>query len=44
MVSSAVVVFNSARMVRFGEHIQSYVPAARGVQPAVAGKVALQAV
>ena len=44
MVSSAVVVFNSARMVRFGEHIQSYVPAARGVQPAVVGKVALQAV
>jgi Cd2+/Zn2+-exporting ATPase len=44
--SSALVVFNSARMVRFGEHIQSHEltsPAAAGT-PAPEGKVALQPV
>ncbi len=44
-VSSAIVVFNSARMVRFGEHIASHVPAPRTVaQSPVAGRVALQPV
>jgi Cd2+/Zn2+-exporting ATPase len=43
--SSALVVFNSARMVRFGEHIESHVPQRRSA-PAVeaTGKVALQPV
>ena len=45
MASSALVVFNSARMVRFGEHIESHVPAPRGVRATpVGGKVALQPV
>ena len=45
MASSALVVFNSARMVRFGEHIESHVPAPRGVRATpVTGKVALQPV
>jgi Cd2+/Zn2+-exporting ATPase len=44
-VSSMIVVFNSARMVRFGEHIESHVPRPRDVQAApVAGRVALQPV
>ncbi|MEW6253374.1 MAG: heavy metal translocating P-type ATPase, partial [Planctomycetota bacterium] len=45
MLSSALVVFNSARIVRFGEQIESHVPARRGAaEPVAAGKVALQAV
>ncbi len=44
-VSSAVVVFNSARMVRFGEHIESHVPVRRGQEsPVETGRVALQPV
>ena len=46
-VSSAVVVFNSARMMRFGEHIESHVPKPREAQAApmpVPGHVALQPV
>ncbi len=43
-VSSAAVVFNSARMVRFGEHIESHVAARRRAEAPEAGKVALQAV
>jgi len=43
--SSAIVVFNSARMVRFGEHIESHRPAARvAPESAAPGKVALQPV
>ncbi|MGD8450346.1 MAG: cation-translocating P-type ATPase [Phycisphaerae bacterium] len=42
-ISSAVVVFNSARMVRFGEHIESHVPTRRDVEQPV-GRVALQSV
>ncbi len=44
--SSGIVVFNSARMVRYGEHIASHVPGARsdGQATPVAGKVALQSV
>jgi Zn2+/Cd2+-exporting ATPase len=45
MASSALVVFNSARMVRFGEHIESHVPTPRGVRTTpVTGTVALQPV
>ena len=44
MASSALVVFNSARMVRFGEHIESHVPLRRTQIQAAAGKVALQPV
>ncbi|MCC6361346.1 MAG: cation-translocating P-type ATPase [Phycisphaerales bacterium] len=44
-VSSAIVVFNSARMVRYGEHIQTFVMQPREVQASEApGRVALQAV
>jgi Cd2+/Zn2+-exporting ATPase len=43
--SSAIVVFNSARMVRFGEHIESHVPQPRAVPAApMPGRVALQPV
>ncbi len=43
--SSALVVFNSARMVRFGEHIATHVPQRRGEEgPAEQGRVALQPV
>ena len=41
--SSALVVFNSARMVRFGEHIESHVPTPRAAREA-SGRVALQPV
>ncbi len=44
-VSSAIVVFNSARMMRFGEHIESHVPKPRELHAApVPGRVALQPV
>jgi Cd2+/Zn2+-exporting ATPase len=43
MASSALVVFNSARMVRFGEHIESHVPMPRAAREA-SGRVALQPV
>jgi hypothetical protein len=44
-ISSAIVVFNSARMVRYGEHIQSFVAPARTVAAETPqGRVALQAV
>jgi Zn2+/Cd2+-exporting ATPase len=44
-ISSAIVVFNSARMVRFGEHIQSFTVQPRVAQATEApGRVALQAV
>lgn len=44
-ISSAIVVFNSARMVRYGEHIQSFVIQPREVKETPApGRVALQAV
>jgi len=44
-VSSAIVVFNSARLVRFGEGIASHVPVRRpAAAPSETGKVALQAV
>ena len=44
-ISSAIVVFNSARMVRYGEHIQSFVVQPREVRETPApGRVALQAV
>lgn len=44
-VSSAIVVLNSARIVRYGEHIASFVPERRveGDESA-AGRVALQPV
>ncbi|RMF81654.1 MAG: cation-translocating P-type ATPase [Planctomycetota bacterium] len=42
-VSSAIVVFNSARIVRFGEHIAPHRPQARAADEAPAdGRVALQ--
>ena len=44
MLSSAIVVFNSARMVRFGEHLEAHKPAVRRAEPEVAGHVALQPV
>jgi Cd2+/Zn2+-exporting ATPase len=44
-LSSAIVVFNSARMVRFGEHIEAHAPPRPVREPAPAGgRVALQAV
>jgi Cd2+/Zn2+-exporting ATPase len=43
-LASAIVVFNSARMVRYGEHIATYRPAGREAEPTVEGRVALQAV
>jgi Cd2+/Zn2+-exporting ATPase len=46
-LSSAIVVFNSARMVRFGEHMEAHRPVRRAVAapaPAEAGRVALQPV
>ncbi len=44
-VASAIVVFNSARMVRYGEHIKSHVPKPRDAQATpVPGRVALQPV
>ena len=43
-VSSAIVVFNSARMVRYGEHIESHVPASKRAAEATTGRVALQPV
>lgn len=44
-ISSAIVVFNSARMVRYGEHIQSFVaPVRHAAADAPQGRVALQAV
>jgi Cd2+/Zn2+-exporting ATPase len=43
--ASAIVVFNSARMVRYGEHIASHVPRPRDAQATpVPGRVALQPV
>jgi Cd2+/Zn2+-exporting ATPase len=45
LLSSAIVVFNSARMMRFGEHFEAHVPVVRRPrreQPA--GRVALQPV
>jgi len=42
-LSSAIVVFNSARMVRFGEHLEAHRPVARRTE-APAGRVALQPV
>ena len=45
MLSSAVVVFNSARMVRFGEEFESYVPRKPAAEDTGdAGRVALQPV
>lgn len=41
--SSAIVVLNSARLVRFGEHIESHMPR-QAPAPADSGRVALQAV
>lgn len=44
-ISSAIVVLNSARLVRFGEHIASHVPEPRrSEEQAPEGRVALQAV
>lgn len=44
-VASAIVVLNSARMVRFGEHIASHVPQPRRGEGDIAeGRVSLQAV
>jgi Cd2+/Zn2+-exporting ATPase len=43
-VASAIVVFNSARMVRYGEQIATYRPGRREAEPTAAGHVALQAV
>lgn len=43
-VASAIVVLNSARMVRFGEHIASHVPEPRRTDGATEGRVSLQAV
>lgn len=44
-ISSAIVIFNSARIVRFGEHIPTHVPEPREARrPAVEGRVALQPV
>lgn len=45
MAASGLVVFNSARMVRFGEHIESHVPTPRSASESPApGRVALQPV
>jgi hypothetical protein len=44
-VSSVIVVFNSARMVRYGEHIETFVMQPRVVTASeTPGRVALQAV
>lgn len=44
-VSSVIVVFNSARMVRYGEHIQTFVMQPRTIPASeTPGRVALQAV
>jgi Cd2+/Zn2+-exporting ATPase len=44
-VASAIVVFNSARMVRYGEHIASHVPQLREAKATpLPGRVALQPV
>ncbi len=44
-LASAIVVFNSARMVRYGEHIASHVPRPRDARATpVPGRVALQPV
>jgi Cd2+/Zn2+-exporting ATPase len=43
-LSSAAVVLNSARMVRFGEQVESHVPGARTAPTAAQGRVALQPV
>ncbi|MBK9128349.1 MAG: cation-translocating P-type ATPase [Phycisphaerales bacterium] len=44
-VSSAIVVFNSARLVRFGEQFEAHAPPARRpAEPAPSGRVALQPV
>ncbi len=43
-LSSAAVVFNSARMVRFGEQVESHVPGARTAPTAAQGRVVLQPV
>jgi Zn2+/Cd2+-exporting ATPase len=44
-VSSAIVVFNSARMVRFGEHLESHRPVRPQAEPdQPAGRIALQPV
>ncbi|MFH1748026.1 MAG: cation-translocating P-type ATPase [Planctomycetota bacterium] len=45
MLSSAIVVFNSARMVRYGEHIATHVPTtAKDAADETPGRVALQPV
>jgi Cd2+/Zn2+-exporting ATPase len=44
MLSSAIVVFNSARMVRFGEHLEAHKPVARRAEAEVTGHVGLQPV
>ncbi|MBU0640548.1 MAG: cation-translocating P-type ATPase [Planctomycetes bacterium] len=45
LLSSAIVVFNSARMVRFGEHIESHRPQPRDAKASpLPGRVALQPV
>jgi Cd2+/Zn2+-exporting ATPase len=44
-VASAIVVFNSARIVRYGEHIAAHVPRPREAPASLApGRVALQPV
>ncbi len=44
-IASAIVVFNSARLVRYGEHIAAHVPQKRsGEEPPETGRVALQPV
>ena len=43
-VAAAIVVFNSARVVRYGEHIPSHVRTSREQAPAIEGHVSLQAV
>ena len=42
--ASAIVVFNSARLVRFGEHLEPHRPAVATAEPDAGGRVALQAV
>jgi Cd2+/Zn2+-exporting ATPase len=45
LLASTIVVFNSARMVRYGEHLAAYRPELREAEPlADAGRVALQPV
>jgi len=43
-VASAIVVFNSARIVRYGEHIAAHVPPTRQAPAPAAGRIALQPV